>query len=78
MASHAEVINDLRARAKPLLASHAGNQLLAKSMLRAADHMADLLAELNAERQKVAELEQMTEEAEDRLIAFQQGDDLFG
>lgn len=43
MASHAEVINDLRARAKPLLVSHAGNQLLARSMLRGADHMAQMM-----------------------------------
>lgn len=54
MASHAEVINDLRARAKPLLASHSGNQLLAKSMLRAADHMADLLAELRTAEARIA------------------------
>ena len=57
MASHAEVINDLRARAKPLLASHSGNHLLARSMLRAADHMADLLAELRTTEARIAELE---------------------
>jgi len=57
MASHAEIINDLRARAKPLRVSHSGNQLLAKSMMRAADHMAELMADLRVAEARIAELE---------------------